>query len=238
MSAVLKPEDHRAWASENDGWTLSVEGELTPKGTPWAVTSRFGSVTQVIVPGADGNPAFTRPEYREAPNVNMIAWGKRMVSDVETICIAIIHQARPHADDPRGGDQQVVFGQVPMGFLDKMIGVIETVEEGAVRELVEEVGTRTTAVRRVYRPSHSYHNPNPTFVATWSDLAFVEVDLDVIDDPTFVGDEIIYKAEYVPVPELLRRIAVGEHEGALYRGCTSLSLLMIFFAAHPDFFAA
>ena len=210
-----------------------------PPGTEWEATSRFGKVEDVVVINADGSPGFNRPRYHEAPNTNSVAWG----FDKKTgkVKIAILTEERPHAlhpIDPRLSES-LVFGQVPMGFKNKIIGKdlleeFETAEDGAIRELGEETGLRTILTK--FRPAFPFHNPNPTFVATWSDLVFIQVDLDKIEEKKLDKNEMIYKAEYLTVPELLERIAQGQDEnGAIYRACTSLSILMIFFATFPHF---
>lgn len=215
------------------GWELKIEGR------DWRADSRFGSVHTAVVVDKDGKPVFDRPAYREAPNVNIIAFGrKKRWFRKDEVRVAVIRQPRPHADDPeqQGDDHPpVVFGQIPMGFLEKVLG--ETPEQAARREVGEETGA--SAVINVTRPKYPWHNPNPTFVATWSDLYFVEVDLDKIEKLKFDRNEPIYSAEYIPIPELLRRIREGkDEEGAVYRMCTANSLWMIFFATHPELWQA
>jgi len=223
------------------GWTL-----LGPDGQPragdWTAQSRFGSAGHAVVMHADGTPNFDRPYYEEAPAVNVIAfgirWTRRRFRWKRNVLIAILQQPRPHADDPRkqgtDGHASVVFGQIPMGFADKVLGdKFESPEEAATREVAEETGA--TAVRRIIRPPCPWHCPNPTFVKSWTDILFVEVDLAKIGEMKTRRDEPIYSAEYVSQEELERRILKGEHEGAYYRASTSLSALKIFdawFRAH------
>jgi ADP-ribose pyrophosphatase YjhB (NUDIX family) len=219
--------EHRA------GWKLVVNGKPMPDNTEWEVQSSFGAVKTAVVLDNAGTPVFDRPMYEEAPNVNMVAYGRTEDGEVK---VAVIRQPRPHADDPenRGvdGHAPVVFGQVPMGFIEKLLG--ESLEQAAERETSEETGART--VISVTRPKCPYHNPNPTFVRTWSDLVFVEVDLKRIESLRSTRNEPIYSAEYIPVPELLKRIRDGRDEqGALYRMCTANSVWLIFFATFPDF---
>jgi hypothetical protein len=74
-------------------------------------------------------------------------------------------------------------------------------------------------------------------VATWSDLYFIEVDLQKIEKAKLDHGEMIYKAEYLPVAEIMSRIREGQDkDGAIFRAATSLSTLMIFFACYPEFF--
>jgi hypothetical protein len=223
-------------------WILLVtlpDGRIQefPPGTEWKATSRFGKVEDVVVINADGSPAFNRPRYHEAPNTNMVAWGH----DPKTgdVRIAMLTEERPHALHPSDSslNEALKFGQVPMGFKDKIIGkdLIEEYEsaiQGAIRELGEETGART--IISVYEPTFPFHNPNPTFVATWSELVFVQVNLEKIEEKKLGKNEMIYKAEYLTIPELLNRIRQGQtQDGAIYRACTSLSILMIFFATFP-----
>jgi len=224
-------------------WTLHVIDDQGKHhkfvGVDWEARSRFGRVTSEVVVGADGQPQFDRPAYHEAPNVNVIAWGR----DVRTgeVKIAIITEERPHADHPEKLDSSVSlkFAQIPMGFMDKIIGQegmakLEIGETAAIREIGEETGA--SVIRGWTQPAYPWHNPSPSFVATWSDLYFVEVDLDRIGEIKESHGEQIFKAEYLPIKELLARIREGQGtDGAIFRACTSLSLLMIFFACYPEF---
>lgn len=246
MAATKKPSEATVVSpqffetrSSDINWTLRVKesGGKTHEfvGADWEAVSRFGEVRNVVVFGLDGKPSFDRPEYREAPNVNMVAWG---IKD-GIAHIAILHEARPHADNPVNPSSKnpMVFGQIPMGFLNKLLGQDRKFEpgaNGAVREIVEETGA--TAVISVRQSLFPWHNPNPTFVATWSELYFVQVDLDKIEALKPSHGEMIYKAEYIPVAELMERIRKGQHKGALYRAATTLSILMIFFATYPQYF--
>lgn len=212
-----------------------------PPGTEWEAVSRFGRVEDVVVADNNGNPLFNRPRYHEAPNTNVVAWGRDPKTD--EVRIAMLTEERPHALHPSDSSLNEVlkFGQVPMGFRDKIIGkdLIEEYEsaiQGAVRELGEETGAKT--IVSVFQPSFPFHNPNPTFVATWSELVFIKVNLEKIEEKKLDKNEMIYKAEYLTVPELLRRIRQGQaKDGATYRACTSLSILMIFFATFPSLFS-
>lgn len=215
------------------GWSMFVNGSLYSG--DWKAQSRFGSVESAVVLNPDGTPNFDRPLYREAANVNVVAWGRTAAGEVH---LATISQPRPHADDPEqpgvNGHKPIVFGQIAMGFADKIFGEqVEKAEDAATREVGEEVGARV--VKSVERPAYPRHNPNPTFVATWSDLLFVEVDLDQIEALRPNKNEPIFKAEFITVPELLRRIKEGrDADGAVYRMCTANSAWMIFFACHPE----
>ena len=216
------------------GWKLVINGTPMPSDTEWEVVSAYGAVQTAVVVDKKGSPVFDRPAYVEAPNVNIVAWGHDRDG---TVRVGVIRQPRPHADDPerpRAEDHAaVVFGQIPMGFLEKILG--ETAEDAAKRETGEETGA--SVVISVTKPEYPWHNPNPTFVRSWSDLAFVEVDLAKIHEHESTRNEPIYSAEYITVPELLQRIRLGKDEaGAVYRMCTANSILMIFFATHPELF--
>ena len=78
-----------------------------------------------------------------------------------------------------------------------------------------------------------HHNPNPTFCATWSQLLEIQVDLDLVTSQVD-SSELIYKAEYLPVSEVYRRIALGEFEGVNYRSATANNALMVWLARHPE----
>lgn len=184
-------------------------------------------------------PVLDRPEYREAPNVNCVVWGRVTNGEAR---FALIRQPRPHADNPENpsSNQPVVFGQIVMGFLEKLIGKdlveqYESVASGSVRETAEESGARV--VLNIERPPYPWHNPNPTFVATWSDLVFVEVDLKAIETIKHDRNEPIFSAEYITAGELRRRIVEGKDEaGAVYRMCTANSAWFIFFCVYPELF--
>lgn len=214
------------------GWALVVDGK--GRDTDWEVHSRYGLVRSAVVVDENGAPVYDRPLYYEAPNVNLVVFGKHQDG---TIRIGILRQPRPHADDPedRGSDdhEPIVFGQVPMGFAEKVFG--ESIENTAVRETFEETGSRV--VLNVIRPECPWHNPNPTFVATWSDLLFVEVDLNTIDELRSSREEPIFSVEFLRPLELLANLRDGRDDsGALYRSCTSNSTLMIFFSTFPEYF--
>ena len=139
MSATKNLEGNNEWLNEHNNWGLIIDGVPVSKDTVWEVTSPFGSVRNVIVPDDKGEPVFTRPEYREAPHVNCVVWGREKDG---TAKFAVLRQPRPHADDPEtpgNNHKPVVFGQVVMGFLDRIIGKdliarYESAERGAVRE--------------------------------------------------------------------------------------------------------
>lgn len=240
--AVAKQPDFFTKKPEGVSWTLSVEipeGEKEFVGVSWKAESRFGKVESAVVTDENGNPLFDRPRYYEAPNVNVVAWGRD--NRTGEIKIAVIVEERPHALHPEIPEKEVAlkFAQIPMGFIEKIVGkdnvgILEIGKHAAAREVAEETGA--SAVRGISRPACPYHNPSPSFVATWSELYFIEVDLDRIGALKLDRNEPIFKAEYLNVKELLARIREGQDaEGAIFRGATSLSALMIFFSQNPEF---
>ncbi|MFH1364119.1 MAG: NUDIX domain-containing protein [Candidatus Aenigmatarchaeota archaeon] len=241
LPATKKPtdfrvEDHPDFFGHENRWmtTVNQPGGLTNVFIPQChveIRSPFGSVETAVVVDDDGKPVFDRPLYRESPNVNCIAWG---VKDW-IVYMAVIRQPRPHADNPLAPgveNEPIVFGQIPMGFLKNITGQdlkLERVEAGAVREIDEETGAGV--VLEIARPSYPYHNPNPAFVATWSELVFVKVDVDRVGQLKKDHTEPIYSAEYIPFSRLRQRLLSGvDDEGAVYRMCTSNSLWLIFLA--------
>lgn len=244
MSAIRSYEDAlrgqpksvtKAFLDNPDRWKIIIDGNEMPQGTDVEISSPYGSFKTAVVMNEDGTPGFDRPIVYEAPGTSLVAWGRAKDG---TVRIAVILQQRPHADDPKNqwkdNHVPVVFGQTPMGYLDKLTGgKLETPEAGAVREAGEEAGA--TAVLRTERPKCPWQNANPTFVGSWMDLVFVEVDLSKVEELKFDKKEPIYSAEYVTVPELLRRIREGKDEkGAYYRMGISNSIWLIFFATHPE----
>ncbi len=225
-------------------WRLAASRENVdaafPPGTDFSVESRFGSVESAVVMNDKGEPDFDRPLYREAPSCTIVAWGRDRRRNVR---IGVVREARPHADDPeRPGNEHaaVVFGQPPMGFLDKVLGKdlierYESVESGAVRELGEEMGANV--ILSIETPPYPHHNPSPTFVATWCNIRFVEVDLERLGAMKLDRGEKIFSADFVLVRDLLRYIAKGTDEtGAVYRSGISNSAWMVFFACRPEIF--
>lgn len=249
MSGTIKPSqalkidpEFFKKRSPDINWTLVVNDGNSTKtfvGVDWYAVSRFGKVENVVVTNKNGKPLFDRPAYSEAPNVNVVAWGK----DKKTgeIKVAVISEERPHADHPDlpESTEPLKFAQIPMGFLNKILGkggyaILEAKKKGAGREVSEETGA--SAIIEITRPPSPWQNPNPAFVATWSELFFVQVDLEKISELKLDGDELIYKAEYLSIPDLLKRIKEGQNSsGEIFRAATSLSALMIFFACHPEF---
>ena len=235
--AALSEDDREKFLSNPNRWRVLINGEALPPGTDVRIEGRFGSAETVVVMHNDGTPNFDRPNYAEAPATNIVGWGRDADGEVR---MAVIRQPRPHADQlgqpSTDGHAPVLFGQVPMGFLDKVLGGdFETPEEGATHEMQEETGA--TAILRIERPMVPWQNPNPSFVKSWVHLLFVEVDLQKVEALKASRSEPIYSAEYVTVDVLLERIRVGRDEhGAEYRSAISNSIWLIFFATHPELF--
>ncbi len=200
--------------------------------------SRFGSYRSAVVTDNEGNPLYDKPRSDEAPNVNIIAWGKDQ--NTHEVKVAIISQARPHADNEFETDNidPMVFEQIPMGFKDKIIGKdqiekFESVNEAASRETTEETGA--FAVLDITYPEYPKHYPNPSFIGTTSDLVFVEVDLNQIDKMKMDRTEPIFKSDYIPVSKLLKDIKNGKTDHGYARMCTANSAILIFLAGLEEF---
>lgn len=206
-----------------------------------STSDRYGWFKSAVAVGKDGQPIYERPEAGEAKNVNIVAYGRDPKTD--ELKIAIISQARPHADNVFEPDskENMVFAQIPMGFLDKVIGKdqlkrFESVEEGAAREVTEETGS--TVVKSIVLPNYPQHYPNPTFISTTSNVVFVEVDLEQVDKMKMDRNEPIFRAEYVPLEEVLEDIRLGKTERGYARMATSNSALLIFLSYLTAFQAA
>ena len=185
--------------------------------------SRFGFAEHRVQLDAEGKPAFDRVVYGEAPNINAVVWGRR---DGQ-IYIGRTVQSRPFADRHDGlpADPPITFVQpCVMGFnLEKVAGT-----ETALREASEEAGTGN-AVLSIKQMR--FHNPNPTFCATWSELFEIEVDLDKIEEASD-RKELIYKAEFVPLSQAIVDIACGWDDGVSYRSATANDALFVWLATH------
>lgn len=216
-------------------WVLRVkkaDGTVEEfEGVDWEAVSPFGSVRSAVVTDEAGKPIFDRPRYEERPNVNVVAWGR----DKKTgqVRVALISQPRPHADDPTNPEnsEQLIFAQIPMGFKEGLFGKdqveeYESSKDAAIRETGEETGAGV--IKDILQPEFPYHNPNPTFIGTWSDLVFVEVDLEKIEKLKFDRNEPIFKAEYVPLKEVWKEIRSGKTDRGITRMCTSNSALLIY----------
>jgi len=149
MTATVKPSAVPILGNEefwnNQGrWKLTVNGKAQENGVDWISSSPFGSVAEAVVLDPKGKPVFTRPIYREAPNVNCVVWGRDESGKAK---FAVIRQPRPHSDDPENRDCDdhvpIVFGQIVMGFLERIIGKdlitrYESTATGATREASEK----------------------------------------------------------------------------------------------------
>lgn len=233
--AIRRKPDFFSSRPEGVNWTLRIKHldgreEDLPPGTDWEAVSKFGSVRSAVVTNPDGSPAFDRPRYDEAPNINVVAWGRDKNGEIR---VGMISQARPHADnvfDPKD-TKSMVFEQIPMGFLDKVIGKdqverLEHAGEGAARETGEETGAKI--VKDISYPEYPHNYPNPTFVGTTSNVVFVEVDLDQIDKHKIDRSEQIYSADYITLKELLSDIEKGKTEKGYARMSISNSVILMF----------
>lgn len=236
--AIKRKPDFFSSRPEDVNWTLRVRHldgsiEEMPQGTDWEAVSKFGAVRSAVVTNPEGSPAFDRPRYDEAPNINVIAWGKDKNGEIR---IGMISQARPHADNvfDTEDNKPMVFEQIPMGFLDKVIGKdqverLEHASEGATRETGEETGA--TVVKDVSYPEYPNNYPNPTFVGTTSNVVFVEVDLDQVDKHKIDRSEQIYSAEYIPLRKLLSDIEKGKTERGYARMSISNSVILMYLSS-------
>lgn len=200
------------------------------------IYSRFGFAEVRVQIKPDGTPDFDRVVYSEAPNINAVVWG----IDADGIHrIAVVVQARPFADKPHApipSSPPIIFGQpCVMGFLEKIVGekiakiFDENAAEGAGREALEEAGAVSIISIRNMQP----HNPNPTFCASWSKLFDIQVDLDKVSDRVD-REELIYKAEYLPIKEVLRMIGTGWHNNVNYRNATANDAFFVWLCRHPE----
>jgi hypothetical protein len=200
------------------------------------MSSRFGFVEVRVQTKPDGTPDFDRAVYGEAPNINAVCWG--IDQSTGKYKVGVVVQSRPFADNPDGtaAEQPIVFGQpCVMAFsMEKLVGIaamqaFEAPSDTVVREALEELGSAV-----IGRPqSMGHHNPNPTFCATWSGLFEVQIDLEKLQQPTDTT-ELIHRAEYLPVSEIVHRISVGEHDGVNYRSATANNAFFVWLARHPE----
>ena len=216
-------------ARGENSWQVDVDNRL--------ISSRFGVAEVRVQTKPDGTPDFDRVVYGEAPNINAVVYG----FGPNRVCkVAVVNQARPFADLPTGEPAEVpiVFGQpCVMGFRHNLGGLnlskaFEAAYQSAAREAAEEAGVKGV----LHIAQLGYHNPNPTFVSTWSELFEIEVNLDTLTGETDRA-ELIYKAEYLPLKEVLRRIAQGEHNGVNYRSATANNALFVWLSGRPELFA-
>lgn len=200
------------------------------------IHSRFGFAEVRVQTKPDGTPDFDRVVYGEAPNINAVVWG---IDSDGVYRVAVVIQLRPFADHPAGWNESVTFGQpCVMGFLDRIVGrklaeVFESSLTGATREALEEAGAREIlSIKEM-----GGHNPNPTFCATWSELLDIQVDLAKVEERTD-KDELIYKAEYMPVKKVLDLIGRGgllpADGGVSYRSATANDAFLVWLSRHPE----
>lgn len=196
------------------------------------ISSNFGFAEDRVQLKDDGTLDFDRVVYGEAPNINAVVWGKDADGNIK---VGVTIQARPFADNPNGtpADPPLIFAQpCVMGFLQRIVGeplasAFEKADQGALREAMEEAGVSTIKDIRYL----GHHNPNPTFVATWSQLLEIEVDLQEVSEHTDRA-ELIYRAEYLSLEELFARIGSGVHRGINYRSATANDAFLVWLVNH------
>ncbi len=210
----------------------------TEDGKPFTgrISSRFGFAEVRVQMKSDGTPDFARLCCGEAPNINAVVWGKTSNGEIR---IGVTVQKRPFADSFKYGipaSEPFVFGQPYVGAFNEksLLGeeaaeVYESARDASVREAFEEAGV----VDVINVTEMSFHDPNPTFVVTWSELFDVEVNLDTVTGQTD-RSEGIYRCEFLPIKEVLSRIAQGEHEGVSYRQATANDTFLVWIARHPE----
>jgi hypothetical protein len=59
------------------------------------------------------------------------------------------------------------------------------------------------------------------------------VDLDLVEERVDES-ELIYRAEYLQLAELIRRIGLGEYKGVNYRSATANDALFVWLSRHPN----
>ena len=193
----------------------------------------FGFSEYRIQVDAQGKPAFGRVCGGEIPNINAVAYFVR-----DGIWhVGVTFQVRPFADDAYGvpADPPIKFAQPVMGFRERLVGqaaaqVFESAEAGATREALEEAGV--VEVRSIKSMGCHWGNPTGPLV-TPSDLLEIEVNPDTLTDAVD-RTELIFKCEYLPVKELLARVALGIHEGINYRASVAMNTFFVFLTRHPE----
>ncbi len=239
--ATERNKDFFASRPEDESWILRVrhlDGRIEEFsfGVDWEAVSKFGAVRSAVVTNPDGSPAFDRPRYDEAPNINAVVFGK---DERGRIMVAIISQGRPHADNVFEEDTEpMIFESIPMGFMNKIMGNdqlerLEHAGEAAARESMEESGVQV--VKDILYPEYPQHYPNPTFVGTTSNVVFVEVDLKTIDKMRVDRKELIFSAEYISLSQLLRDIEAGKTERGYARMATTNSVILMFLSTLKAF---
>jgi len=241
--AIKRNPDFFKDRPESLNWKLRVKHldgriEEMPFGTDWEAVSKFGTFRSAVVTDNEGNPVFDRPKADEAPSVSVVAYGK----DKKTgeLKIAMISQPRPHADNNFEYEDKgdMVFEQIPMGFLEKIMGkdsVVKTESsgQGAIRETSEETGAGV--VKDISYPEYSKHYPNPSFIGSSSDVVFVEVDLDKINELKKDKGEPIFRADYISLSELMDDIKKGKTERGYARMGVSNSAVLMFLSGLSSF---
>jgi hypothetical protein len=215
-----------------------VKTEIVEPGTDWEVVSRYGAVRSAVVANSiNGNPETDTPKYDFAQGVHIIAWGRD--SKTEQIKIAVLSQARPYADNAFEPENReaMIFEQIPMGFKDIVIEKekekFETTKETAIRETTEETGA--FEILGITYPNYPKQYVGPGFVGTASDLVFVEVNLEKIDQTKVDKTESIFKTNFIPVSDLLSDIKKGKTDRGYARMCTANSGILIFLAELEEF---
>jgi hypothetical protein len=232
---VSEQSGYSVFINSPNRWPLFVDGRAVPVGTDWKAVSPFGEVSCRVIVDDAGKVIFDRVIVREVPTTIVVTWGYDAEGQVR---IGIVTQPRPIADDPeRPGEPNapIIFGQLVSGIVEmsSQADHIETARENAIKEINEELGA--SVVLDVDRPRRPWLNSNATFVASWHDVYFIQVDLMKLQSHKSTRSEPIFKAEFITVPELLKRIHDGQdRSGASYRCGYTLGTLLLFFAHYSD----
>lgn len=246
--ALRRKPDFLTSRNPEDNCTLTVRHPLTGQvevftGVDFQIRNRYVAVTSAVVTHPDGTPQYDRPKYDEVnPAIVAVAWGR---DKDNTAKIALLSQARPHADDPyHASTEDIVFESVPMGFLDRIAGpeatsLLESAESGAVREIVEETGM-SSVIKDIALPEIPATFTNPSFSGIYGNVVFVEVDLETIEQHKGEKNhgEMIYNAQYVALSKVWEGLQTGQTELGLTRNALSNANILMFMAwlqkAHPE----
>ena len=201
----------------------------------YKLTSPRVGVEVVAVIGRTGRP-YDALQYVDQPNVNVLVWGTDYDGKIR---IGIHRQARSQPDNPENPEsfEPVFFTGLAGGYFDKN----ESVIEAATREANEELGLVGAGISiiTVELPSHPYHNMDSALYKTWTQIAFVEVDLTKLPENlkgNLDEDEIIDRIEFVSLKDIFLMIRDGKDRyGAFLRSADTNSAILIFLAHHPQF---
>lgn len=228
------------------GWLELQTAGWNVKGLPFMdeVVSQYGGFMLRVYLNKDGTPNHVKGIYFEAPNGNNVVWDK---DDSGVIFIGCTIEERGFADAPGSTIQNVIPADPPikffqpcvMGFADKVFGkelggqlksLLEIHEEDSIRESREEMGI--TEIRSIEPMGVVW--PNATNTATVTVLYDIWVDMTkVIENPN--GREwSIKNCIWLPVREVIARIAAGSHEELNCRMGQANTTFFTWLCRHPE----